>query len=122
MGGGLYLLLDVQLIGPDAVEDLGGLGGRAVGLDQQVLVEVPHPAADLQPGVRGRAALGLQLQQLLQGTVGPLGERRELMSAGLLVTGHRADGHRWRTSRHDGDGDTGDSLAPSSHDRHVGDM
>lgn len=102
-------LLDVQLAGPDAGDELGGLGGGAVGLDQQVLVQVSHPAAGLQPGVGGRvratalsSSRRVHLHQLLQGTgVGSLGDRGEVVSAGLLVPGHRTDGDRRRTYRKD---------------------
>lgn len=93
-------LLDVQLARPDAVDELGGLGGHAVGLDQKVLVEVPHPAAGLQFGVGGGLppAVGLQVHEVLQGAAfRPLGERGELVGAGLLVPGHWTDGDRWRT-------------------------
>lgn len=90
------------------MDELGGVCGSAVALDQQVLVEVADPAASLQPGVGrrvGRGQWGLQrppvavhVHQLIQrAAVRALGDGREVVSAGLLLPGHGTDGHRWRT-------------------------
>lgn len=88
------------------MDELGGLRGGAVRLDQQVLVEVSDPAAGLQLRVGGRLralsllswARGVQVHQVLQrAAVRSLGDGRKLLSARLLLPGHWTDGDRWRT-------------------------
>lgn len=106
-------LLDVQFARADAVDELGGFRGGAISLNQQVLVEVSHPAASLQFGVRGRlctltlsSSVAVEVHQVLEGAaVRPLCDRWKLMSARLLLPGHWTDGDRWRTSRHNDDRD-----------------
>lgn len=76
-------LLDIQFARADAVDELGGFRGGAVSLDQQVLVEVSHPAAGLQFGVRGRlctltlsSSVAVEVHQVLEGAaVRPLCDR-----------------------------------------------
>lgn len=80
---GSPVLLDVQFARADAVDELGGFRGGAVRLDQQVLVEVSHPAAGLQFGVGGcfRAlalspSVSVEVHQVVQGAaVRPLCDR-----------------------------------------------
>jgi len=96
-------LLDIQLPGPQAVDELGGgLGGGTVGLDQQVLVQVAQrrAAARAQLGVGGRVsgrgrALQGELRHVLQ-AVGDVAtalcDRGEVLAASLVVPGHGAAG------------------------------
>lgn len=92
------------------MDELGGVCSGAVALDQQVLVEVADPAAGLQPGVgwcvrHGRWGLrcppmAVHIHQLVQrAAIRALSDWREVVSAGLLLPGHRTDRHRWRTSK-----------------------
>lgn len=96
------------------MDELRGLGSGAVPLDQQVLVEVAHPAAGLQLGVGGCVGTlplappwPVQVHQVVGGVnVGSLGDRREVLSARLLIPGDRADGDRRRTYRNDDNRET----------------
>lgn len=75
-------LLDVQFARADAVDELGGLRGGAIRLNQQVFVEVTDPAASLQLWVGGclctlslSSALGVEVHQVLQrAPVGSFGD------------------------------------------------
>lgn len=97
-------LLDVQLARADAVDELGRLGGGAVAVNQQVLVEVSDPASSLHFGVRLHlcslllpSPRGVVVHQVPQrAAVCSLGDRRELVRARLLIPGHWTDGDRWR--------------------------
>lgn len=97
-------LLDVQLARADAVDELGRLGGGAVAVNQQVLVEVSDPASSLHFGVRLHlcslllpSPRGVIVHQVPQrAAVCSLGDRRELVGARWLIPGHWTDGDRWR--------------------------